>query len=325
MSELPPALAVVLFAPADYRSVRSVVKNLHRLRLEAPIEVLIAAPEAATTTLTDRDRADLAGFAEWRIVPVPPGTSFDDARALAVRAARAPITAFVEDHSYPQPGWAAALIAAFAAGWSAVGPVMENGNPRTVTSWANFLLEYGPWTSPSEGDAEWAHLPGHNSAYHREVLVALGDELATLLQAESLLHWRLVERGHRLKLDAGARTRHLNFSRFSPSCALRFHIGRQFGSGRCADWPLVKCLSYVAAVPLIAILRIVRILRLPIVRRQPGLGIRLLPTLAFFSVLAALGEGAGYLTRVPGSASAYLSDAESDRFRFLAKRDAIGT
>jgi len=83
--------------------------------------------------------------------------------------------------------------------------------------------------------------------------------------------------------------------------------------------------QYVVAVPLIALVRMARILRLPIVRRQPRLLARLLPALTLFSVLAALGEGAGYLTRVAGGASAYLSDIESDRFRFFAEKDTIGT
>jgi hypothetical protein len=325
MTAPPASLAVVVFAPVEYRSIRSAVKNLARQLLDVPIELLIAAPATAMATLTDRDRADLAAFAGWRIVAVPAGTSFDEARASAVRAARAPIVAFVEDHSYPQAGWAAALVAAFAADWSAVGPVMENGNPGTVTSWANFLLEYGPWTSAPGPGETCAHLPGHNSAYRREVLTACGEQLATLLQSESLLHWQLVERGHRLTLDPALRTRHLNFSRFGASCALRFHVGRQFASGRCADWTAIQRLAYVAAVPLIALVRVVRVLRLPIVGRQPRLAVRLLPTLTLFSMLAALGEGAGYMTRVAGGASAYLSDVECDRFRFFDEKDTVGT
>jgi hypothetical protein len=157
------------------------------------------------------------------------------------------------------------------------------------------------------------------------VLAACGERLATLLQSESLLHWHLVERGHRLTLDPAVRTRHLNFSRFGPSCALRFQVGRQFASGRCIEWTAFERLAYVVAVPLIALVRMVRILRLPIVRRQPRLLARLLPALTLFSALAALGEGAGYLTRVAGGASAYLSDIESDRFRFFAEKDTIGT
>ena len=101
---------------------------------------------------------------------IPDDTPFDEARARGVRAARAPIVAFTEDHSFPQPGWAAALVAAFTGGVSVVGPMVENANPGSAVSWANFLLEYGEWMPPGRPHGH-AHLPGHNSAYRRAVLL----------------------------------------------------------------------------------------------------------------------------------------------------------
>lgn len=63
-----------------------------------------------------------------------------EARAAGIRQANAPVVAFVEDHSYPDPDWAERLIEAHRKLWAAVGPVMMvNANPATMISWPIFL------------------------------------------------------------------------------------------------------------------------------------------------------------------------------------------
>jgi hypothetical protein len=233
-AETTPALSIILIATTDYALIRSAVRNLAAQRGVA-MELLIAAPRALERSIGADDKRDLAGFAAWTHIVVPDGTSFDDARAAAVREARAPIVAFTEDHSFPRPGWASALVASFADGQSVVGPVVENGNPRSVVSRANFLLEYGEWMPPGRRQGH-SHLPGHNSAYRRDVLLGLGDRLTTALEAESVLHWQLTGGGHRLTQQPDAVTRHVNFSRLGPSLALRYHLGRQFAARRAGQW-----------------------------------------------------------------------------------------
>ena len=61
---------------------------------------------------------------------------------------------------------------ATARDWAAVGPVMANANPRSVTSWANLLIEYAPWLEPSAG-GEREHLPGHNGSYKRATALGI--------------------------------------------------------------------------------------------------------------------------------------------------------
>ena len=69
-----------------------------------------------------------------------------------------------EDHSFPEAGWAEALIEAHRGPWSVVGPVVRNANPDSLISWADFLLGYGTWLDPAPG-GEISQLPGHNSSY----------------------------------------------------------------------------------------------------------------------------------------------------------------
>jgi hypothetical protein len=318
-----PALSVILVTPTAFGTLRSAVRNLTRQAADESIELLLAGPEALESDMSERDRDDLSAFSGWQHVVVPVGCPFDEARAAAVRVARAPLVAFSEDHCFPQPGWARALTNAFAGGWTGVGPVVENGNPQSAVSWANILLEYGPWMPPRHRGAA-AHIPGHNSAYRRDVLLSLGDDLPRMIEAESLLHWHLGRQGHRFAIEPAARTRHINFSKFWASMELRFHGGRQFAARRAFDWPLSRRFAYAALSPLIPAVRLVRLLGLPVVTSRPARFAAVLPAVAVSLFVAAVGECVGYVTRTPGSSNAYLTDIESDRQRFLRAGETEG-
>jgi hypothetical protein len=56
-------------------------------------------------------------------------------------------------------------------------------------------------------------LPGHNSSYRREILLAQGDRLAALMEAETVLHAELRRQGHRLYLASDVITDHINITR----------------------------------------------------------------------------------------------------------------
>lgn len=315
MNDTTPAVSVILIATTDYSLIRSAVRNLATQR-GASIELVIVGPRALPQSISAEDRVTVAEFACWQHVVVADGTPFDDARAAGVRAARAPIVAFTEDHSFPRPGWAAALVAAFDDGQSVVGPVVENGNPRSIVSRANFLLEYGEWMPPGRRHGH-SHLPGHNSAYRRDVLLSLGARLTTMIEAESVLHWELTSGGHRLAQEPQAVTRHVNFSRVWPSLVLRYHLGRQFAARRAGRWPLTRRSAYAAAFPLAALVRVVRVVRLGLGSREFSSVASALPMVALMVTVSSVGEAVGYITRQAGSSGAYLSDIEHDRRRFM--------
>jgi len=315
-----PALSVILVSATEYDPVRAAVRNLKRQQADIPIEVVLVGPAAVDTALLESDRADLESFAAWQHVDVARGTPYDDARAAGVRAARAPLIAFSEDHSFPQPGWAAALVRAFDHGWTGVGPAIENANPHSVVSWANLLIEYGPWVSPASAGA-CAHIPGHNSAYRRDALLALSDRLATMIRAETVMQWLLGRSGHRFTIEPAARTRHLNFEFFVPSLALRFHTGRQFACQRSATWSRFRRAVFAAATPLITLVRLMRIVSLPVMTRRPAMAMRALPLLVLFLSVASVGELVGYATARAGGSTAYLTEIEFGRWRFTAKAD----
>ncbi len=312
-----PAMSVIVVTPDCFATIRAVLKHLRDQTVRDQLEIVMVAPSIEKLAADPEMWRD---FSCVRVVEVGQSASISAARAAGVRGAAAAIVALVEDHSWPQPFWAEKLIAAHRQSCAAVGPVLVNGNPESLTSWTNLLIEYGAWIDPAAGGVQ-SHLPGHNSSYKRELLLDYGDRLESMLEAESVLHWDLRARGHELWLEAEAKTVHYNFSRVGPSLHLRFCIGRMFASARVRGWPLAKRLGYTLAAPAIPVLRfgrIVNLLRLP--GRPRHLLPRLAPLLLLALVIDATGEFMGYLTG-PGRAGEKLNDIEFDRSRNLNPAD----
>ena len=263
---------------------------------------------------------EVSSFASTRIVNGGPLRTSNVARAAGIRAASSPIVILAEDHCFPEPGWAEALLNAHSSGFSVAGPVLDNANPNSMMSWANLLLEYYPWL---EGAAkgEMTDLPGHNSAYDRDILLSYGDDLETMLEVEAVVQRDIVSRGHKMLLEPQAKTKHLNFSRIGSSIGLRFNAGRSFAGHRTMGWSLPKRVVYMLGAPLIPLVRLVRILgMLRHSERYSWLVPRVIPMLCVALLADGLGELAGYLTG-PGNAPLYLGSIEFDRVRFMNASD----
>jgi len=241
--------------------------------------------------------------------------------AAGVRAARASVVAFAEDHCFPEPGWAEALLAAYTgAEVVAVGPIFRNANPSTLVSWCDFVIGYGPWIDPRAA-ADQPFLAGHNSSYRREVLLALGERLAEALEAETVLHLELRSQGRRLVLQPLARAAHTNFGRFDVWLPVQYHCGRVFAAERARRWGWPRRVFYAAASPLIPCVRFVRALRQlrrsP--ERRPAL-LRLAPLLALGLGADGAGQLIGYLAG-GGASPRYLTGFEFRRMDFVPESD----
>ncbi len=287
-----PAMSVVMITPDGYETISAVLRHIHAQSGREQLEIVIVAP--AFDALSPRVPA-LNGFHGLHVLPfAAAASSTAAARAAGVQAARAPIVAFVEDHCFPQAGWAAALIAAHREPWAAVGPAIGNANPCNAVSWANLLIEYSPWMEPAAaGPVE--HLPGHNSSYKRRILLDYGPALETMLESESILHWDLRAKGLGLFLEPAAVALHVNFTTLAASTRLRFHGGRMFAAARARRWSFARRMAYAAAAPLIPLVRLRRILAQVRRRRDPALPAHTFAALALLLAWDAAGEMAGYL------------------------------
>jgi hypothetical protein len=310
-------MSVVVITPDNYETISKTIRHLKAQKVCGQLEVVIVAPSVKDLKL---DESTIEAFLNCKVIEVGPVSSTARARAMGAQESSAAIVAFAEDHAYPAPGWAEALINRHREDWVAVGPVMTNANPRSIISWANLLIEYAQWLDPTEG-GERDHLPGHNGSYKRDILLQYGDQLEAMLDAESVLHWDLRARGHKLYLEPEARTFHQNFSAQSPSLTLRFNGGRLFASSRARYWPMWRRALFTCASPLIPMVRCLRIIRELF---RPGRPRHLLPRLLPALVIGLVFDGAGEMTGYalgPGEAMAKLSDMEFHRERYLTGHD----
>jgi hypothetical protein len=267
------------------------VSHLRAQTVRDRLEIVIVAPSAEEL---EADASEFEGFAGVRVLAVGPITSTAQARATAIRHATAPVVVFGEDHSYPDPGWAEALIAAHQGPWAAVGPVVRNANPNSTVGWADVILNSNRWLEPVEaGPVD--DLQGRNSSYKRAVLLEYGAKLGALLELETILHWDLRARGYRLFLEPAARTYHQNHTRVSALALTQFHVGRLFAAARAERWSSRRRLAYAGSTALTPLVRMYRLTpRLQALTREHHLRPGFLPALTVALAAQTLGELLGY-------------------------------
>ena len=176
-------LSVVVVAPYGFGPMVRLVRYLADQTIRERIEVVIVTTSRDELEL---DAKALEPFGGYQVVEVGPIRALNYPRRAGIVAARAPIVALTEDHCFPAPDWAEALLRAHQGLWAAVGPAVALANPQRYRAWTNYLLQYGPWVQPTKG-GEISDLPGHNSSYKRELLLEYGDELSHLLVADTVL------------------------------------------------------------------------------------------------------------------------------------------
>jgi len=248
-----PLLSVVLVVGRPRRRAAMALHSLLEQDLVDRMEVLLFDTAGA-------DPPPLAGadHPSVRVIALPAGSPFAAARARGVREARAPVVAFLEEHAEVLSGWAAAVLRAHRGPWAGVGGEVHNLNSGIGWSNAIHLSSYLRWLPPARrGESDI--VPGHNSSYRREALLAFGDELEELLQAEHVLQWRLRQAGQRLLVEPDVKFAHLN-ENTARGLAGFYHFGRCFAAARRRfGWSRWKRAAYVPLALLVPWLRLAQL------------------------------------------------------------------
>jgi hypothetical protein len=252
-----PAITVVLPTWDTFDALRTTIAHLGRQTIADQIELLICAPDAEHFPV---DAEAVSPLHSVRVLEAGDLTATGPARARAIREASAEVIAFTEDHCFPDPGWAEALLRAHDEPHAAVAPAMRNANPETLVSWADLLIAYGRWLAPGRRGL-LDLLPGHNISYKRSVLLGYDADLDRLMEAETVLLWDMRARGYTLLFEPAATTAHTNFSRVGVWLDTQWHLGRVFAATRVVGWSGLKRAAYAMASPAIPFIRLWHVVR----------------------------------------------------------------
>lgn len=324
MTAAAPALSVLVATSGRGRTVRRTLRHLRAQSIADRVEVILIGPEESS--FDDLGASETAGFARCRRLGIGPFDEVERAFVPGIRSASAPIVALLENHVYPDPDWARAVVRAFEGPWTAVGSVISNANGATATSWVEHFMTYGQHDETAKG-GEVTRIPRNNSTFRREALLAFGDRLPDVLARDGGLLDALRRDGRRFWRAGDARMRHLNPSRLRSMLRLRFHSGRASADtrARTAGWSPARRLLYVATSPAFPVLRLRAMW--PGLRAHPARAEMptIAPLLALVLVLDAVAQAAGFALgagRSAVKAGLYDLDREphlnaADRARFM--------
>jgi hypothetical protein len=306
-----PSLSVVLVTDV-LATIEPVLARLRAQTVVDRLELVIATPQPDTVReeISTRD-----GFASIVVAGVDGLVPLATARAVGVRSASAPLVFLGETHTYPEPRWAEALIAAHQGDWAAVVPGFANGNPSGALSWAGFLSDYGAWLACLQS-RELSFMPIYNTAYKRATLLELDSELERLLTSDDHLLVHLRASG-RVLFDPSAIISHVNVA--SPWAWLteRYYAGLLTARNRVARWPLRRRLLYAVGSPLIPLVLLVRVVGgVKAARDNDPIPFATYPAMVVAATITALGELMGYLGIPAESAERRMTEYEIHRLRY---------
>jgi hypothetical protein len=233
-----------------------------------------------------------------RIVPLHQGCTWGEARAAALREANAPIVAFIEDHCYPEPHWAEALMDAHRGPWAAVGYAFTNADPSTYVTRAGLVVDYGKWMHPAKG-GPGNLLSYNNVSYKREILSQLEQPLERLMATDFHVHSELVRRDLPLFVASEAVAAHENYALLGELLSANHQYCRALAAdrSRIEGWSthrrILQGLMTPMVAPAFSILRLLRTL--------PGRSallpsvLKATPVLVLSALWSGIGESLGYL------------------------------
>lgn len=288
---MAPRLSVVMVVGACRRRAQHA---LDRLCAQSPIDALeIVVVDVAAPGVP---RLSIPSGAPVAIVPAGGLDHWGKARRLGLERTSAPVVAFIEEHCFAEPGWAAALLEAHEGPWVSVGYGFGNANPESYVSRAAMVTDYGLWLDgPPRGRVRW--LPGNNVSYKREAFLSLGDRLEGALATDFVAHETFRERGSPMFVEPRAIAKHMNFTTVHETAITNYVWCRAMAARRAdsAGWSRARRVAQALVTPATApVYRVVRLLGALRGRRKLLQFAVSLPVLLVVSVCAGCGEAVGY-------------------------------
>lgn len=276
------------------RSLRHLLRQTAIERME--IVVVDMTPAAGPIEGADDPRV--------RYVPRSGYSYYCEAQAEIMRQAKAPIVAYIEDHCFATPEWAASVLDTFSDPKVAVvNYTFTNANPDTYLSRSILVAEYGRWMAPHPGGPV-AHSSSTNVAYRTDLLRAAAGKEGDTFEAEFLIHRHIRERGGLMCVSPRATVAHESWLEISRACVANGSNTRVLGARRAelGRWGLPRRLAMASAMTIMPALGLARLAWS--MRNRPALWsayVAALPVVSLIYAYCAWSEALGYVVGEGGS------------------------
>ena len=305
-----PALTVVVITGKARDRIARLLDALAGQSIAGALEVVIVSLASSEPGI------DLPGGLDAVVANHPGSCDLGRARAEGVRRARAPLIAFLEDHTVPESRWAEQVCRTFQTLplITAVSYAFVNGSPDTYFYRSVFMAEYGALAHPlPEGGAP--AMAANNVAYRREALTAFGAGLDALIEIDYFLQKAM---GGNFQIAAAplALLAHQTNRRLRDLVRGHFLYAQLFAHRRLQfeRWSLPKRVVAAAAVPLLVpLLRIERLFQALAGGPNVSRAATALPVILILYLAGALGEAWGLLHGKGPADSLVWLELESER------------
>lgn len=296
-SDDAPELSVILVVGGERERAAAALRSLLDQSVIDRMEILVydLGPEGCPLLAGSDDR-------RVRTTRYGPETQLGDTRAEGVRTAKAPIVALMEEHCLAQAGWADAMIRAHQGPWAAVGGEFICANPDSGSTNQTFRMTYGAYIHPEQERGPVHFVAGQNSAFKRDVLLQYDDQLELMMMADLVLQWKMMEDGHKLFFEPGAKLAHRNENTVWSLCAGVFYWNWCFANVRAQvfQWSRARKGLRIALAPLIPWVRLVKkaVSASGQGQLQPLQFLRDVPSILAVDYASAAGQVAGLVSKI---------------------------
>jgi len=236
-----------------------------------------------------------AGHPFARVLPSGGARTAEELLKECLAQARGDFVVVTDSRCVFPPDWLEKVRRAHGSGFAVVGGTVEHAGPQTLTAWATYFADYGPFMPPAVRSHTFL-LAGNHVSYAAEVI---REVIGTMAGGywKVFFHAELEKRGVRAVLDPDLEISHAQAESFIEFTSRYYHNGREFAAQRAGRISKKKRYLCMLTVPLLPPLLLYRRLRAVWGKRRRRMKLALsIPLLSVFVGSWSAGELAGYVT-----------------------------